>query len=129
MTNQETRMPFDRLLCARVGIVLLEIALGRITPRLISHGSIDEPHTCWEDTWNADPTFQCRDWHLRIFNDCGDWDYVDGGRTPEGEVFCYEAVNQHLVTPDICEVQEPEDLLSNIEQDAMETAFKKARRD
>lgn len=121
-TGGRLEMTFDRLLCARVGLVLLEVALGKITPRLISHGARGNPHTCWADTWNGNPVFQCGDWQLMVFNDCDSWDYIAGGTTPEGEVFHYESVNHDRY--------QPEQILGTDEEEmAMETAFKKARRD
>jgi len=117
---------FDRILSTRVGFVLLKIALGQIIPQLVSSGTAARgPHTCWEDTWNDNPIFKCGDWEIIIFNDCGDWDYVDGGKTPEGRVFGYENVNR---CETLDEDHEPQELLTSEEEDAMETAFKKAKR-
>jgi len=56
-----------------------------------------------------------------IFNDCGEVDYVGGGRTPEGEIFFYESVNHDCFEPEST-------LRTEEEQLAMETAFKKAER-
>lgn len=68
---------------ADVAHQLADLARGLINFRLTPAG--DEAAITWADAYCGHVDLQLgTGWTITVFNDCGDWDYVDAARAPDG---------------------------------------------
>lgn len=88
--------------------ILTTIAAGDITP--YAEGPT------WHEVFTGNVAFIACDWRIVVFNDCGEYDYIDLVVAPDGRVGDYDD-------------WDPEPLLEDeAKQAAVEAAFRNAQR-
>ncbi len=52
------------------------------------------PDAPWSVAWNLETFRTANGWQFRIFNDGGQWDYVDSVEAPDGAVLCHPDIDR-----------------------------------